>query len=173
MPGKRDPDEMPDDALDDLWGTLDEEVESLSRQDDTNTSRQDDVSAGRQDDMPTSEPESSGGGGESAGTAASEDSRPQGAAQSHLQQHIDLVVDELSGPSAEKPALDAKANGYVSKEVDRVLRQVVSVLQTRYRGQFSKSLILDFAVRVVLMDVKKRGDESELVRWLDRTIERE
>jgi hypothetical protein len=162
MPGKRDPDEMPDDALDDLWGTLDEEVESLGRQDDSETSRPADTSAHRQDDMSTktSSSETTEGGAGEDGT-------------SHLQQHIDLVVDELSGPSSNKPALDAKANGYVSGEVDRVLRQVVSVLQTRYRGQFSKSLILDFAVRVVLMDVKKRGSDSELVRWLDRAIERE
>lgn len=91
--------------------------------------------------------------------------------QSKLKQHLDLVVETVPGPPGDKPNLSTKPNAYVSEEVESTLRRVVNVLETRYGTGFSKSLFVDYALRMVLLDAFHNAEDSEIVAWLDETLE--
>lgn len=116
---------------------------------DESTPEQDDTSINEQEDTSTTEDED----------------------MSRLKQHLDLVVGEAPGQPSDKPALTTKPNAYISEEVEKTLRGVVNVLETRYGTDFSKSLFVDYALRMVLLDVMHRAEKSEIVSWLDDTLE--
>jgi len=126
--------------------TDNEDDMSTSRRSDESTSRNDDVGEGQNDE--------------------------RSAEVSKLRQHLELVVDDPAQMLTEKPDLTSKPNGYVSEEVDEMLRGVVNVLETRYGKDFSKSLVMDYALRAVLLDVHREAEESQLVRWLDTVLGR-
>ncbi len=89
---------------------------------------------------------------------------------SKLKQHLELVIDQPASMRSEKPDLSVKPNGYVSEEVDEMLRGVVNALENRYGKNFSKSLVMDFALRAVLLDAHREGETSQLVQWLDAVL---
>jgi len=143
---KKDTDERPGGPFSIPDVTDNEDDMSTSRRSDESTSGNDDVGKGRSD--------------------------KKSAEASKLRQHLELVVDDPVPMLMEKPDLASKPNGYVSEEVDEMLRGVVNVLETRYGKDFSKSLVMDYALRAVLLDARKEAEESQLVRWLDTVLDR-
>lgn len=117
---------------------------STNREDDTSGDSYGDVSEGQHDDESTE--------------------------TSKLKQHLELVIDQPASMRSEKPDLSVKPNGYVSEEVDEMLRGVVNALENRYGKNFSKSLVMDFALRAVLLDAHREGETSQLVQWLDAVL---
>lgn len=90
---------------------------------------------------------------------------------SMLRQRLDVMVEDID-VSAGRPSLDARVNSHCSSAADETLRALANVLSTRYEGkQFSKSLVVDYALRVILRDVVENAEESQLVQWLDRALE--
>lgn len=140
---KKDTDERPDSPLNlpDVGGTGDM---STSRDNDTSEDSHGDESEGQHDG--------------------------QSMEVSKLKQHLELVIDRPAPMRSEKPDLSVKPNGYVSEEVDEMLRGVVNALENRYGRNFSKSLVMDFALRAVLLDAHREGETSQLVRWLDAVL---
>jgi len=126
------------------------------------TDNEDDMSTSRRSDESTS-------GDDDVGEGRSD---KKSVEASKLRQHLELVVDDPVPMLMEKPDLTSKPNGYVSEEVDEMLRGVVNVLETRYGKDFSKSLVMDYALRAVLLDARKEAEESQLVRWLDTVLDR-
>lgn len=51
-----------------------------------------------------------------------------------------------------------------------MLRGVVNALKNRYGKDFSKSLVMDFALRAVLLDAHREAEASQLVQWLDAVL---
>lgn len=143
---KKDTDERPGGpfSIPDVTGSEDDM--STSRRSDESTSGNDDVGEDRDDE--------------------------RSADASKLRQHLELVVEDPAPMLTKKPDLTSKPNGYVSEEVDEMLRGVVNVLETRYGKEFSKSLVIDYALRAVLLDAHKEAEESQLVRWLDAVLDR-
>lgn len=117
---------------------------STSRNNNTSESSHSDVSKGQHDDTSTE--------------------------ASKLKQHLELVIDRPAPMRSEKPNLSVKPNGYVSQEVDDMLRGVVNALKNRYGKNFSKSLVMDFALRAVLLDAHREAEASQLVQWLDAVL---
>jgi hypothetical protein len=140
---KKDTDERPESPLNlpDVGGSRDM---STNREDDTSEDSYGDVSEGQHDDESTE--------------------------TSKLKQHLELVIDQPASMRSEKPDLSVKPNGYVSEEVDEMLRGVVNALENRYGKNFSKSLVMDFALRAVLLDAHREGETSQLVQWLDAVL---
>jgi hypothetical protein len=102
-----------------------------------------------------------------AGGASAEESR------SELERQLEVLMSGPARPYADaKPDLPERTHGYVSSEVDRSLEQAASVLKNRYGKGFSKSLVVDYALRVALWDLRENAEESRLVEWLDRTLDR-
>jgi hypothetical protein len=109
--------------------------------------------------------------GEESTSRNVEESKEEPDEKSKLKQHMDLVVESPASPIESKPSMSVKPNCYVSEDVEETLRKVVNVLETRYGKDFSKSLVVDYALRTVLLDAFHNAEESQLVRWLDDTIE--
>jgi len=142
MPKKRS--NRPD--VDDLLPEVDEEMQggaaetenrrSSSRGDDISSSQQDDKEASRHDD------------------------------KSILAQQLKLFMEGPESPyEPGLPELEARANGYLSSEVEEALRQAASVLKNRFDG-VSKSLIMNYAIRVALWELRENAEKSQLVEWL-------
>ena len=156
---KKDTDERPQDEGPFNLPNVDEPSSAeadtpTGKQGDTSTGKKDDTSqtdTSQQDDMSTEEPDE----------------------VSKLKQHLELVVEEAVALRNEKPSLSTKPNAYISEEVDQALRRTVNVLEARYGKGFSKSIVLDYARRMVLHDAFERAEESQLVRWLDQVLEEE
>ena len=76
----------------------------------------------------------------------------------------------MEGPATPMPSsppqLNARANGYLSEDVEQALQQATAVLKNNH-SNVSKSLILDHAVRLLLWDLKESADDSRLVQWLN------
>lgn len=116
---------------------------------DMSTSRQGDMSSYRDEDK-TSDP----------GTDAS-----------RLKKQLDVLMDGPDAPYAPtKPTLDARSNGYLSSDVERALQQATSVLKNRY-GTVSKSLIMDYAIRLVLWELRENAEGSQIAQWLEKVDE--
>lgn len=110
--------------------------EEEQRHNDKTTKRQDDKQTSRDDDM----------------TA--------------LAQQLDVLMEGPDTPYENKfPELGARANGYLNDEVERALQQATSVLKNQFDG-VSKSLLMNYAIRVALWDLRENADESQLVKWL-------
>jgi len=86
---------------------------------------------------------------------------------STLARQLEVLMEGPEEPfSEELPKLDARANGYLSSDVERALQQATSVLKNQFEG-VSKSLLMNYAIRVALWDLRENADESQLVRWLE------
>lgn len=144
--------------VDDLLPDVDQEVHgdqpagkesSESQRDDVPMSGEDEMSASRHDDGDTSRQD----------------------AISALAEKLDVLMDGPGAPYAsDVPDLSARSNGYLSSEVEAALQQAASVLKNRY-SKASKSLIMDYAIRLILWDLRKNAGDSNLVRWLDEVLD--
>lgn len=86
---------------------------------------------------------------------------------STLARQLEVLMEGPGEPfSEEPPKLDARANGYLNGEVEQALQQATSVLKNQFEG-VSKSLLMNYAIRVALWDLRENADESQLVRWLE------
>jgi hypothetical protein len=70
-------------------------------------------------------------------------------------------------PAAPK-RLSEKTNAHISSDTDQRLRQAASVLEQRYGKGFSKSLLVDYALRVMLRDLREQADDSQIAQVLDQ-----
>ena len=86
---------------------------------------------------------------------------------STLARQLEVLMEGPDAPFGEEaPKLDARANGYLSSEVERSLQQATSVLKNQFEG-VSKSLLMNYAIRVALWDLRENADNSQLVKWLE------
>jgi hypothetical protein len=132
-----------------LMPEVDEEMrtgrgQSSPEEDDKPTKRQNDLSTRQQDNK-----------------SVEEESR------SPLEKQLEVLMEGPDGPFSESaPDLKARANGYLSEEVEKALQQATSVLKNRY-DSVSKSMIMNFAIQVVLWDLREHAEESQVVSWLE------
>lgn len=150
MPKKRsdrpDVDSLLPDVDQEMQGGSAPETEQTQSGEEKTTYRQDDKSTNRQDDK-TARRQREG---------------------SVLSQQLEVLMDGPDSAFADElPDLDARANGYLSKEVEEALQQATSVLKNKYSG-VSKSLLMNYAIRLAMWDLRENADESSLVQWLDR-----
>jgi hypothetical protein len=84
-----------------------------------------------------------------------------------LARQIEVLMNGPDAPFAEDfPELKARANGYLSQEVEGALQQATAVLKNHHDG-VSKSLLIDYAIRLALWELRQNAEESQLVKWLD------
>lgn len=122
--------------------SADPEEDEGQRRDDKTPRRQDDKEAKRHDDMTT------------------------------LARQIEVLMEGPDAPyEDELPELGARANGYLNSGVERALQQATSVLKNQFDG-VSKSLLMNYAIRVALWDLRENADQSQLVKWL-REVDRD
>lgn len=120
----------------------DSEADEGQRRDDKTPKGQDDKEAKRHDDMTT------------------------------LARQIEVLMEGPDAPyEDERPELGARANGYLNSGVERALQQATSVLKNQFDG-VSKSLLMNYAIRVALWDLRENADQSQLVKWL-REVDRD
>jgi hypothetical protein len=50
--------------------------------------------------------------------------------------------------------------------VEGALQQATAVLKNHHDG-VSKSLLIDYAIRLALWELRQNAEESQLVKWLD------
>lgn len=62
--------------------------------------------------------------------------------------------------------------GQVRSELNRWLEKAVSILNTRYEREISKTLVLEFVIRRELVDLHVHGEDSPVVEWLDSILSR-
>lgn len=142
--------------VDSLLPDVDEEMRSSESRDESAPSTNDDMTADQPTDMSAS--------GHSAEDTGEHDDK------SALAQQLDVLMDGPDAPYAHSaPDLPARSNGYLSKEVERALQQAVSVLKNRY-SKVSKSLLMDYAIRAVLWDLRENAEDSQMVEWLDTVL---
>jgi hypothetical protein len=145
MPKKRN--NRPD--VSSLMPEVDEEMRTGKGE---NSAEGDDMSKERQDDLSTKQ---------------QDDKSVEEKSQSALERQLDVLMEGPDGPFSEAaPDLKARANGYLSEEVEKALQQATSVLKNRY-DSVSKSMIMNFAIQVVLWDLREHAEESQVVSWLE------
>lgn len=76
----------------------------------------------------------------------------------------------LSPLPSERPKLQQKLGPYISNDVDAALEEVYLLMRRRFGGDASKSLIVEAALRLVLSDYLRRGEESEISRWMEELL---
>jgi len=84
-----------------------------------------------------------------------------------LDRKLSVSMDDPSGLPEPNPDLQPESLGYVRADLNRQLEKAVSVLNTRYESELSKSFFLDVALRQILIDLHMHGEDSTLVVWLD------
>lgn len=85
---------------------------------------------------------------------------------SSLAKQLEVLMEGPATPYGEElPDLGARANGYLDRDVERALQQATSVLKNRFEG-VSKSLIMNYAIRLALWDLRENAEASALVKWL-------
>jgi hypothetical protein len=142
----------------------DEEDQPASRQDGKSSSPQDGMSASRQADQ-TSERSNNNFSSDRSDQMES-DTEPA-VSPSVLARQIEVLMNGPDAPFAEDfPELKARANGYLSQEVEGALQQATAVLKNHHDG-VSKSLLIDYAIRLALWELRQNAEESQLVKWLD------
>jgi len=142
MPKKRN--NRPD--VDDLLPEVDEEMQGGTPDANSHrsSSRDDDMSFSQQDDKETS----------------------RHSDKSTLAQQLDVFMEGPESPyGTDLPKLQARANGYLSSEVEEALQQATSVLKNQFDG-VSKSLIMNYAIRLVLWELRENAEKSQLVEWI-------
>jgi len=87
-----------------------------------------------------------------------------------LLRQLSVLIEEPIELPERKPELPRKANAYLSEFADDKLDLAAAILKHRYTSGFSKSLVIDYAIRIALRDLMENGKSSALVRWLDRIV---
>jgi hypothetical protein len=161
MPKKRGDRPNVDSLLPDVDDEMRHDGGKASQRHDGMPSSRDDAMASQRQGGTSSQEEGEGGSG-----------APSEAGRSALEQQLEVLMSGPDRPYAEtKPELPERTHGYVSDEVDQSLEQAASVLRNRYGKGFSKSLVVDYALRVALWDLRENADGSRLVQWLDQTLD--
>jgi hypothetical protein len=91
---------------------------------------------------------------------------------SSLSQELALSMADPSDIPRPDPDLQPTPVGHVRADLDKQLEKAVSVLASRYDTDLSRSLILEFALRRTIVQLREQGDESPLVQWLDSLLPR-
>lgn len=97
---------------------------------------------------------------------------PSPDGSSRLRQELALSMADPSDIPAPNPDLLPTPAGHVRADLNRQLEKAVSVLASRYATDFSRSLVLEFALQRTLLALRKHGEESEFVKWLDSVLPR-
>ena len=92
------------------------------------------------------------------------------ADSSSLIQELALVMTDPSDIPTPDPDLQPTPVGHVRADLDKQLEKAISVLASRYDTDLPRSLVLEFALRRTLVQVREQGDESPLVQWLDSEL---
>lgn len=123
----------------------------------------------------------------SSSTAPPTDSRPQdpsarpqapssNASQlsdgSSLKKDLALSMAAPSDIPEPVPELQPTAVGHVRADLENQLQKAVSVLATRYASGFSRSLVLEYALQRTLLRLRREGEDSAVVQWLDSVLPR-
>jgi len=87
-----------------------------------------------------------------------------------LDEKLALSVAEPTDIPEPDPDLQPTPVGHVRADLDKQLEKALSVLATRYASEFSRSLVLEYALRRVLLSLRQDGADSALVRWLDSVL---
>lgn len=87
-----------------------------------------------------------------------------------LNQKLALSMAEPSDIPTPDPNLQPTPVGHVRADLDKQLEKAVSVLASRYDTDLPRSLVLEFALQRTLVEVRKQGEESPLVKWLDSVL---
>ncbi len=91
---------------------------------------------------------------------------------SALSQELALSMAEPSDIPAPNPDLQPTPVGHVRADLDKQLEKAVAVLASRYDADLPRSIVLEFALQRMLVEVREQGDESPLVKWLDSVLPR-
>lgn len=94
------------------------------------------------------------------------------AEASSLEQKLALSMADPSDLPEPDPSLQPTPAGSVRADLSRQLEKAVSVLGSRYTATVSRSLLLEFALQRMLLELRTQGDESALVQWLDSVLPR-
>lgn len=89
-----------------------------------------------------------------------------------LGEMLSLSLGQPTNVPQPDPDLQPTNVGQVRADLNRHLEKAVQVLNTRYGPDFSKSLVLEFALRETLLDLQNRDENSNLVQWLDSILPR-
>ena len=103
-------------------------------------------------------------------TPSSHASEPPEA--SSLEKDLALAMAAPSDIPEPVPELQPTAVGHVRADLANQLENAVSVLATRYASGFSRSLVLEYALQRTLLRLRREGEDSTLVQWLDSVLPR-
>lgn len=92
--------------------------------------------------------------------------------ESALRKDLALSMAAPSDIPAPDPDLQPTPVGRVRADLDKQLEKAVSVLSTRYAADLSRTLILEFALRQTLFNLREHGEKSVVVQWLDSILPR-
>ncbi|WP_263785420.1 hypothetical protein [Salinibacter grassmerensis] len=92
------------------------------------------------------------------------------AEASSLDQKLALSMAAPSELPEPDPSLQPVSVGSVRADLSRQLEKAVSVLGSRYATTVSRSLLLEFALQRILLELRTEGAESALVQWLDSVL---
>jgi len=93
-----------------------------------------------------------------------------GSAVSSLEKELALAMAAPSDIPEPVPELQPTAVGHVRADLANQLENAVSVLATRYASGFSRSLVLEYALQRTLLRLRREGEDSALVQWLDSVL---
>jgi len=91
---------------------------------------------------------------------------------SQLRQRLDLFVDRRLEIPGQTSDTNRALSTYLSDDVERVFDQIHALLSCRYGRGYSKSIVVDLALRIILVDVQQNGEDSSLIQWLERHASR-
>lgn len=106
---------------------------------------------------------------ESSRQPSTGDGDDESANPTRLQQQLDFLMEEIT-MRYEASKLTERTHGRVSKEMEARLSEAVRILEGRYGKSFSKSLLMEYILRIALLDLRENAEESEIVRVLDRVV---
>lgn len=87
-----------------------------------------------------------------------------------LRKKLSLSMGAPSELPQPDPDLQPEIVGHVRADLNRQLESAVSVLNTRYAENITKSLVLEFALRQTLLNLQEQDENSSLVQWLDSVL---
>lgn len=97
---------------------------------------------------------------------------PEISEASSLDEDLALSMAEPADIPTPDPDLQPTPVGHVRADLDAQLEKAVSVLATRYATGVSRSLLLEYALQRTLLDLRREGDDSAIVQWLDSVLPR-
>lgn len=113
---------------------------------------------------------------DSLGSGSSDSGQPSDEtvheeARMSLRQKLSVSLTDPTGLPAPDPTLQPEALGPVRADLNEQVDRAVSLLDTRYSSTLSKSLFLDVALRQILIELHKNGEQSRVVSRLDSILD--